>query len=92
LFSIGRSAHFEPDRFAQQRLEWGEVPVRGPHFQLRVAGGVELQEEIVATIAQLESGDDLRMTAVEALRNAQDCRQQAYGTPKVRWQLRIFLL
>jgi hypothetical protein len=55
LFSIGRPAHFEPDGFAQQRLERREVPVRGPDFEFRVAGRSQLQQEVLAAVAELEA-------------------------------------
>jgi hypothetical protein len=48
------AAHFEPDRFAQLLFERREIAVGGPHFELGVAEGAELQEEVVTAIAQLE--------------------------------------
>ena len=41
--------------------------VRGPHFELGVAGRLDLQQRIDTAIAKVEAGDRLRMTAVEAL-------------------------
>jgi hypothetical protein len=92
LFSIGRPAHLEPDGFAQQRLERREVPVRGPHFELRVAGRSELQQEVLAAIAQLEGRDHLRVAAVETLGDAHDRRQQPHGSAEVGGKLAVFLL
>jgi hypothetical protein len=92
LFSIGRPAHFEPDGFAQQRLERGQVAIGRPDLKFRVAGGAELQEEVLAAIAQLEGGDHLRMAAIETLRDAHDGRQQPHRPAQVGGKLRVFLL
>jgi hypothetical protein len=92
LFSIGRPAHFEPDGFAQQPLERGQVAIRRPDLQFGVARGAELQEEVFAAIAQLEARDHLRVTAVEALRDAHDGRQQPHGPAEIGGKVRIFLL
>jgi hypothetical protein len=92
LFSIGRPAHFEPDGFAQQCLERGQVAVRSPDLQFGIAGRSEQQQEILAAIAQLEAGDHLRVAAVEALRHAEYRRQQSYATAEIGGKIPVLRL
>jgi hypothetical protein len=92
LFSIGRPAHFEPDRFAKKIFERPQVAVRRPHLELRVARRAQLQQKIVAAIAQLEPRDHLRVAAVEALRETQNRREQAHRAPLIRRQVAVLRL
>jgi hypothetical protein len=80
LFSIDLSARpdradFHAERLADQPLECRRMSRRGPQFQLRVAGGPELEERVLPAVMQLERADGLRMAAVEPLGKTQDGRQ-----------------
>jgi hypothetical protein len=68
----------DPNRLAEQLLEWREMPVRRPHFELRVPRRVQFEEEVLAAIAQIESGNHLGVAAFEALGEAEDGRQQPH--------------
>jgi hypothetical protein len=56
-------------------LEGREVAVGRPHFELRIARAVQLEEEVVAAIAEVEAGNHLCVAAFEALRETQDRRE-----------------
>jgi len=56
------------------------VTHRSPQLQFCIAGGAELKQAVVATIVQLETGYRLRVTSVEALRQAQHRRQRTNCT------------
>jgi hypothetical protein len=75
--SAGDAADLETKRFPGQTFERRGLPARGPELQLRVAGGAQLQQVVVAAVVQLESRDRLRVAAVEAFREAQDRRERA---------------
>jgi hypothetical protein len=53
------------------------VTGRGPQFQLGVARRSQLQEIVVAPIVELESGDRLRVAAVETFRETQQRGERA---------------
>jgi hypothetical protein len=73
-------------------LERCQVAVRGPDLELGVAGRAQLQQQVVAAVAQLEARDHLGVAAVEALGQAQDGREPAYAAPEIRWQLGVLRL
>ncbi len=56
---LGLVDHFEPDRFAEHRLERRDMPVRGPQFQLRVSGRAQAGEIVVAARVEIDSGQSL---------------------------------
>ena len=51
------------------------VPGRRPELELRVAGGPELQQPVLVAIVKLDACDGLRMAAVEAFGQPQQCRE-----------------
>jgi hypothetical protein len=81
VFSIGFIAHFYADRLSDDALEWRAVPARGPELQLGVARRPDLEQAIFTSIVQLDSGDRLRVTAVEALSETENSRQRANRPP-----------
>ena len=58
-----------------------------PELQLGVARGPQLEQVVVAAIVELQAGDGLRVTAIEALRQAQDRGERAHRGPRVPPQL-----
>jgi hypothetical protein len=65
------------------------VAIRGPDLQLRVARRAQVQEEVVASIAQIERGDHLSVTAFEAFGDAQDGGEQPHGAPAIGRQIGV---
>jgi hypothetical protein len=59
-------------RFAGHLLERAGVARGRPEFELGIAARPDVQQVIVAAIVELETGHDLRMTAVETLRETED--------------------
>jgi len=59
LFSIWIPAHLDAQRLANQMLERDGVPVGRPQLQLRLAGRAQLQQGVLATIVEIDAGDDL---------------------------------
>ena len=49
----------------------------GPELELRVARRPHPQQRVVSAIVQLETGDRLRVTAIQAFRKAEDRRERA---------------
>jgi hypothetical protein len=73
-----RPAHFEPQRFAGQPLERLRLSRRRPELQLRIARRAQLQEVVVAAIAERHTGDRLRVAPIEALCEPQHRGQRAH--------------
>src|SRR6476646_2735969 len=65
LFSIC-VADFDAKRLPGQSFERRVVTSRRPQLQLRVAGGPQLQQIVVAAIVKFEPGDRLGVAAIEA--------------------------
>lgn len=65
------SAGFDAERLAQHPLEWGGVTGGRPDFQFGVARRPDLEQRIVGAIVQLDAGDGLCVTAVQALCEAE---------------------
>src|SRR2546426_1312234 len=63
LFSIRNSAGAHADRLAHERLEWCYLAMGGPQLQLRLCRRPKLDEIFLAAIVQLDTCDDLRVTA-----------------------------
>jgi hypothetical protein len=72
------AADLDPERLSHQAFEWRHMPRGGPELQLRVAGRAQLQQVVVAAIVQLETGDGLRVTTIEAFCQPQDCGERSY--------------
>jgi len=75
------AADLDAERLSRQSFEWRGVPRRGPQLQLGIARGAKLQQVVVAAVVELEAGDGLRVAAIEALRQPQDRRERAHGSP-----------
>ena len=75
------AADFEPKRFAGHAFKGRGVPRRGPELQLRVACRAQLQQVVVAAIVELEAGDGLRVTPIQALREPQNRGKRADDAP-----------
>ena len=60
---------------------------RGPELELRIAVCADLKEVVVSAIVQLDAVDDLRVAAVEALREAENGGERADGPPRASPQL-----
>jgi hypothetical protein len=81
------AADLDAERLSRQSFEWRRMARGGPQFQLRVAGGAQLQQVVVAAVVELEPGDGLGVAAVETFRQPQDRRQRAHrpaGAPPER--------
>ena len=68
-------------RLAEQARERCGVTGGGPELELGVAARPHLEQRVFAPVVQLESGDDLGVAAVEALRQAQNGGKGADGVP-----------
>jgi hypothetical protein len=64
------------------------VPCGRPQFQLGVTRRAELQQIVVAAVVNLQSGDALRVAAIEAFGQAQDRGERAHGAPRPARQIR----
>jgi hypothetical protein len=56
---------FEANWLPEYRFERGHVAVCGPQFELRVAGGAQAREVIVAARVEVHARQCLRVAAVE---------------------------
>src|SRR5262245_42220245 len=70
------TAHLDAQRLANHPFEGGGMSRRRPELQFRVAGRPQLEQPVVAAVVQLEVGHRLRMAAVEALGQPEDCGQR----------------
>src|SRR5262245_22169926 len=77
LFSIG-VCRFDTKRFAGHLLEGARVARGRPEFELGIAARPDVQQIVVAAIVELETDHDLRMTAVEALGEAENGAERAH--------------
>jgi len=73
---MGASAHFKAKRFAEQPLERLRVAPGGPQLQLGIAGRPNLKQLVLAAVVEVDARNGLRVAAVEALREPQDCGQR----------------
>src|SRR5687767_7156404 len=83
---------FEADRLSDEFLKRPKMAGGGPDLELGVILRLHLQDHGVALVPQLEAGDDLAVTAVEAFRNAEDRREQPDRSPQRRRKVRVFLM
>src|SRR4051812_628775 len=86
LFNIRISADFDAKRLADQLLEGRGLTARRPQFELGVARRAYLQQRIVLAVVQFETGNRLRMAAIEAFREPHDRRQRSYDPPPLAAQ------
>ena len=56
----------------------------GPELQLGIARRPQLDEKLLSAVVQLDSGDHLRVRAVERFRNAQNRGQRLDDGPPLR--------
>ena len=63
------------------------MPRRGPELQLHIACRAQLHQVVVAAIVELQAGDGLCVTAIEALRQAQYRGERANRGPSLPPQL-----
>src|SRR5262245_47918142 len=89
LFSMGVSAHLDPQRLSHQPLERRRVARGCPQFELRVARRPQLQEIVVAAIVQLDARDRLRVAAIEAFRQPQNRRERPDDDPRPSRQVAV---
>ena len=82
------SADLDSERLAEQALEGSRMPRRRPQFELRIAAGAYLQEGILTAIVQLDARQVLRVAAVEAFGQAQNCRERPHGPAALARELR----
>jgi hypothetical protein len=78
LFSIRNFAGAQADGFAHERFERFDLPVGGPELQLGVAGRSKFDEVLGAAVVQLHGRDDLRVAAVERLRQTKNGGQRPH--------------
>src|SRR5712692_9116643 len=82
LFSICVAADFDSERLPRHALERRRMPRDGPELQLHIARRAQLHQVVVAAIVELQAGDGLRVTAVEALRQPQYRGERANRGPR----------
>ena len=63
-----------------------------PDFQLGIAGCVHGNHHIVAAVVHFQTGNGLRVAAVEALGNTQDRRQRLHRAAQCDRQLRVLVV
>jgi hypothetical protein len=59
---------FETNRFAEHAFERRDVAVRRPHLELGIAGGAEPGQVVVGAWIEIDSGQGLRVAAIESFR------------------------
>ena len=69
-------------RFAGHPLERARVARGRPEFEFGIAARPDVQQVIVSAIVELETGHDLRMTAVETLCEAENGAESTHGPPR----------
>jgi hypothetical protein len=79
----------EADGRAEHILERGHMAVRGPELQLRIACGAEPRQVIVAARVQVDTGDRLRVAAVEPFGQSYHGRQKANDAPQRSAELTV---
>src|SRR5712691_2833004 len=87
LFSICVAADFDSERLPCHAFEGRGVPRRGPQLQLHIAGRAQLHQVVVAAIVEVQAGDGLRVTSIEALRQSQYRGERANRRPRAPPQL-----
>ena len=75
------AADLNAERLSRQAFEGRGVPRGCPELELRVARRAQLQQVVVAAVVELEAGNGLRVTAIEAFRQPQDRGQRAHRPP-----------
>ena len=79
-------------RLAEQACERCGVPGGGPQLELRVAARTHLEQRVVASIVELESGDDLGVAAVEALGQAENRGKGPDSSPPAAAEIGVLVV
>src|SRR5688500_10289567 len=87
-----RGRDFESNRLADEFLKRTKMAGGRPDLELGVSLRLHLQHHGVALVTKLEAGDDLAVTAVEALRDAEDRCQQPDRSPQRGREVRVLLM
>src|SRR5258705_1562390 len=94
LFNIGLggrlgrdAANFDAQGVSSHPLERRRMPGRRPELELDVAGRAQLRQVVVAAIVQLQPGDRLGVTAIQAFRETKDGRKPTDRAPRAARQL-----
>jgi hypothetical protein len=74
-------ADLESERLAGQPFERFGMARRRPQFQLRLTGGADLQQVVVAAVVHVDAADDLSVAAIQAFGKTQHRRETADGSP-----------
>ena len=89
MFLVRGARHFEADRQVELALEWRDVTMGGPQFQLRVATRAKPGEVIVPAREEIDPGERLRVAAIEPFREPHDRRQDPNGTAQRAVQIAV---
>src|SRR5262249_27255783 len=82
-----RSSDLEPQGLREKFLEWSGVPAGCPELQFRVAPGADLQQVVLAPVAQIEAGDRLRVASVKALREPENRGERLHDCTPLSGQI-----
>jgi hypothetical protein len=88
MFSIDVSAHLDAKRLAGEALERRRVTGGGPELQLGVSRRPQLQQIVVAAVVKLETGDGLRVAAIQAFRQPQQRGERTDDAARAARQFR----
>jgi hypothetical protein len=80
---------FETNRFAEHPFERHDVAMRRPYLQLRVAGRAEPGEIVVGARIEIDSGQCLRVAAIEPFGQSNHRRQRLDGPPLRSLQIAV---
>jgi len=72
---------FETNRFAEHPFERCDVAMRRPHLELCIAGGAEPGQVVVGAWIEIDSGQCLRVAAIESFRQSNHGGQGLDGSP-----------
>jgi hypothetical protein len=75
VFFIRSSAALDTQGLANHPLEWADISGGCPKLELCIPRRSRLQQRVLSSIAEAHARNRLRMTAVEAFGQSQDCRQ-----------------
>src|SRR5918993_5413970 len=98
LFNIGcvflrlGAGYFETNRQSERPFERRHVPMGGPQFQLRIAGGAQARQVVVAARKEIDSGERLCVAAVEPFGKPDDGREHPDGRPQGTVQIPVSLV
>src|SRR5438552_6644046 len=75
LFSMRSSGRFDAQRLADQPFEFRRMARGRPQLQFCIARGAQLQQSIIPPIVHFQTGNRLRVAAIEALGQANDASE-----------------